>query len=390
MSTPNRTPLRISYTPWQKHKDRGDKTWYCRVRERGQSVFDVNLHTDNKAQAEAFVMLRQRELELFNAQILAGEPADPSKVLRKATSKIAQKGPSEAVSVREAVDAWEKQLRRSGKRETTISTYMRALRNCLDYSLPLSAINERILNDGLRKHDGLKSATRKSYSVTVREWTKFICKEYGLNRDLVDCFTFVKVQTAEKGFWTMNEMRRLIECIECRSESTTKCYQAWCWLMASTGARQGEASMVEWSDLRDGAITYRAETTKNNKSRTVPLTIGVLSLINNLPRVGKKIFAYLAPTQSGRYSVVQKAIKKAGIPSGSLHTFRHSASMYLYSKISDIKLVSQILGHSAQTALTYYQKTREVDKVSDAVQQAYSDEHDLPSLMDWFVEHDML
>lgn len=382
--------MKIGYSLYQKHKKRGDMTWYCRVREKGQPTFDVNLHTDSKAQAEAFVLLRKREVELYNAQVLAGESADASKLLRKNTHLISQKGSSTAVSVRTATDAWESHLRRSGRRETTISTYMRAMRNCLDMSLPISALTERYLNESLRKHDNLKSASRKSYCVTVREFVKFCCREYGLNRDLIDCFTFVRVQQVEKGYWTMNEMRRIIDCIQCKDDKATQSYKAWCWLMATTGARQGEAAAVEWSDLRDGTITYRAETTKSNQSRTVPLTIGVLDLINKLPRVSKRIFAHIGSTQATRYAVVAKAVKAANAPQGGLHTFRHSASMYLYSKINDIKLTSQILGHSAQTALTYYQKTREVDKVSDAVHEAYSEERDLPSMMDWFVEHDLL
>ena len=113
-------------------------------------------------------------------------------------------------------------------------------------------------------------------------------------------------------------------------------------------------------------------------------------IINKLPRVSKRIFAYIGNQQASRFAVLSKAVEKAGVRLGGLHTFRHSASMYLYSKISDIKLVSQILGHSAQTALTYYQKTREVDKVSDAITEAYDGENNLPSLMDWFVENDLI
>ena len=390
MSTTNRTPLKVSYTAWQKHKSRGDQTWYCRVREAGQPTLDVCLHTTNKAQADAFVLLRKRELELFNAQLLVGENPDASKLLRRSTAKIAQKGTSEAVLIRDAVDAWSAHLSRSGKRTATISTYLRALRNCLDYSLPLTAVTEKYLNEALRKHDHLKSATRKSYCVTVREWVKFCVKEYGLNRDLIDSFTYIKVQTTEKGFWTMNEMRRIIDNVQCRDEASTQCYKAYFWLMATTGARQGEAAALEWSDLRDGAVTFRAETTKNNQTRTCPLALGVLDLINKLPRVSKKIFAYIGRQQASRYGVLAKAVKKAGVAPGGLHCFRHSASMYLYSKLNDIKLTAQYLGHGAQTAILFYQKTREVEKVSDAITEAYSDERDLPSLMDWFVENDLI
>lgn len=361
-------------------------SYYARVKEGGKTR-DIPLHTDSKDVAEAWVRLRRAEVQRYNDYVLAGE-VPPSDLLGKLS--IAPKVASESVLVRDAVDAWSAHLSRSGKRPATISTYMRAMRNCIDATLPLSALTEKYLNEALRKHDHLKSSTRKSYCVTVREFVKFCCREYGLNRDLIDCFTFIKVQTEEKGFWSMNEMRRIIDKVQCKDEETTKCYKAYFWLMATTGARQGEAAALEWSDLRDGAVTFRAETTKSGQTRTCPLTLGVLDLITKLPMVSKKIFEHIGRQQASRYAVLAKAEEKAGVRPGGLHTFRHSASMYLYSKINDIKLVSQILGHSPSTALRYYQATREVEKVSDAITEAYEGENDLPSLMDWFVERDLI
>lgn len=390
MGTTNGTTLKIGYSIWQKHKKRGDLTWYCRVRERGTAPMDVCLHTDSKAQAEAFLMLRKNELMIYNAKVLSGEDADLSNLLRRSTAKIVQKGPVQPVSIREAMDAWELHLRRTGRRETTISTYMRALRNILDGSLPVTAVTDKFLRDTLTKKDGCKSATRKMYSVTLRELVKFLVKEYGLNRDLVDSFEFVKVQQEEKGYWSMNEIRRMVDCIKCRDEVTTNMYKAWVWLQAVCGCRQGEASKIEWSDLQGRNLTLKAQNTKSGKTRTVPIPISVSELIYHLPRVNNYVFPYLGRTQSVRYAVIAKAVKKAGIPHGGLHTLRHSASMYLYSKIQDIKLVSQILGHSETTALKYYQKTREAENVVDAVDEAYSYNQDIPSTLDWMIEHDLI
>ena len=361
-------------------------SYYARVKIDGKTK-DIPLHTDSKDVADAWIRLRRAEIQRYNDYIVAGEQPPPGLLDRLI---IAQKGTSEAVLVRTAVDAWSAHLSRSGKRQATISTYLRAMRNCIDYSLPLTALTEKYLTEALRKHDGLKSATRKAYCVTVREFVKFCCREYGLNRDLIDCFTFIKVQAEEKGFWTMNEMRRIIDNVQCKYEASTQCYKAYFWLMATTGARQGEAAALEWSDLRDGAVTFRAETTKSGQTRTCPLTLGVLDLLNRLPKVSKRIFADIGRQQASRYAVLAKAVEKAGVRPGGLHTFRHSASMYLYSKITDIKLVSQILGHSPSTALRYYQATREVEKVSDAITEAYDGEQNLPSLMDWFVENDLI
>ena len=87
--------LKISYTVWAKHGD----NLYCRVRQRGEKPLDVNLHTKDRAQADAFVRLRQKELELYNSYILAGEPVPEDvarKLLRRGTPEIQQKGPSKS------------------------------------------------------------------------------------------------------------------------------------------------------------------------------------------------------------------------------------------------------------------------------------------------------
>ena len=379
--------LHISYSVYRKNAKRGSVNYYCRVRENQKTV-DINLHTTDKAKADAYVRLRRSEVQRYNDYVVAGEkvPPDLEDLIVRPIRNCTERGLGAVLTVRGSVDSFDAHLRRTGHRTATVATYLRALRNCLDFDAPLSAVDERFLSDGLRKHDGLKSATRKSYCVACREWVKFCVKEYGMRRDLIDSFNFVKVQSVERGYWTMTEIRRLIDAIKCRDDATTRTYKAWCWLMATTGARQGEASLIEWSDLKEGNVTFRAETTKNGVSRTVPLTIGVLELINQLPKVNKKVFAYLGRTQASRYAVVVKAVKEAKVSMGSLHTFRHSASMYLYKRISDIKLVSQILGHSAQTALKYYQANREVEKVGDALSEAYSEERNLPSSMDSLIE----
>lgn len=376
--------IRITVCAYLKNAHKLKKpNYYARIKH-GDKVRDVPLHTSSKDVAEAWVRLRRSEIQKYNDYVLAGETPPPyllDKVLSE--PRMVRDVP---LLVRDAFDGWEAALRRTGHRPATIDCYTRAFRNCMDFAKPLSEVNEQYLNEALRKHDALKSNTRKHYTVTLREWVKFCVKEYGMRRELIDCFTFVKVQQEERGFWTMPQIRKMIDCIECKDKAVTDCYKAWCWLMATTGARQGESALLEWSDIRGRTITFRAETTKSNKSRTVPMPIGVAELIGKLPKESKMVFHYLGRTQASRYSVVARAVEKAGIPKGSLHTLRHSASMYLYSKIGDIKLVSQILGHSPAVALQYYSKTREVDSVSNAVDLAYEEENLLPSSMESLME----
>lgn len=384
-----RTPLKISYSSYLKNPKRPSAHYYARVRQGGK-VRDIDLHTQDKAMADAWVRLRRSELERYNEYVLVGEEVPDelvNKIVRVDDSfSSPEKALAPSVTVRTAADEWEKHLRRKGRSEGTIFTYMRALRNCLDMNMLVENITAEVLKDSLAKHDKLKAASRKSYCVSVREFTKFLVKEYGLDRDLIDSFEFVQVRQEEKSYWTMQQMRQVIDNIRCMDPDVERCYKAWCWLMATTGARQGESALIEWSDIRGRLLTIRAENTKTNKTRTVPLSLGVLDLINRLPRKSKYVFADLADSQPGRYEVIVRAVRRAKVPHGALHTFRHSASMYLYSKIPDIKLVAQILGHSATTSIIWYQRTREAQQVADVVNKIYDEEQNLPSIMDQYIE----
>lgn len=384
--------LKIGYTLWQKNKSRGDTTYWCRVRERGHSPLDVNLHTKNKAQAEAFIMLRKHELELYNAQILAGEQADDSKLLRRGASPVAQKGTSKPVStLRVCLDSWEADLRRRAFSERTIRTYTKSVEYVLkDLTLPVSTITQETVRRQMTEHDRLKSSTRRSYFVSYKEFLRYCVKHYGVLPETVDEIPKIHQIQTDKPYWTMEEIRRIIDSVSCKSKLVEDCYRAYFWFMATTGARQGEAGDLEWTDIVDGTVTFRASTTKGNKLRRVPLEWRILDMLSKLPRRGKKVFYDIAPSQPGRFAVLASAVKRSGVRLGGLHTFRHSASMFLYAHTNDIKATAELLGHSAAVALQYYQSSRTPDQLRDIVSKAFEDSNQLPSPMDRLIEADLI
>ena len=80
----------------------------------------------------------------------------------------------------------------------------------------------------------------------------------------------------------------------------------------------------------------------------------------------EKMFPLVSPSQSRRYRVLRRALDELGLE-GGLHTFRHSVSMLLFKRCGDIKSVCQVLGHSPQVGLKYYQHTRSVEEVREKV-----------------------
>lgn len=381
--------LKISYTIWNKHGD----NLYCRVRQAGQKPLDVNLHTKDKAQAEAFVKLRQRELELYNSYILAGEPVPEDvarKLLRRGTPAIAQKGPSKAsVSLRVCLDSWEADMRRRGLREQSISSYMRAMAVTVPKDALLSDVDSKHVVEWLATHDHCKSATRRLYSVALREFVRYLSRDNKeLTSLLVDWPVMVRAQSAEKGFWTMSQMAKVISSIHCVKPEVEEAMKVYCWVMATIGSRQGETALLEWRDYKDGCLIFRSENTKCNKTRLCPLDRRVAEMLERLRKDAKSdlIFEDIPRTQPSRHQIVKYAVQKAKVPHGSLHTFRHSASMYLYAHCHDLKAVSQLLGHSEQTALKYYQASRQGEDLRELVDNAYKSEILLPDAFDDLVK----
>lgn len=380
--------LKISYTTYIKNPSRPSARYYARVREHGK-VRDIDLGTKVKAVAEAWVALRRDELKRYNAYILCGEevPEDLSNKLVR-VSTIAQKGTSKAIlNLTKAIDEFELDCRRRGLRERTVMAYVRNLRQLIPSEATLADFTRDNVLKWLAAYDHLKSNTRKFYSVSLRELAKFLIARYDLDPRILTNWVMTKVETAERGYWKMHEMYHIIEAIECRDKVMEAQFKVYCWLLASCGMRQGEAALIRWGDVKDdGSIVLRAENTKSRKTRVVPLDRRVYEMLLRMPREGDLVFSAIPNSQAGRFSVLSKAIAKSHMPKGGLHTFRHSASMYLYAHCQDLKAVSQLLGHSPETAMKYYQASRQADELRAMVDSAYAEENMIPNAMDELIK----
>lgn len=383
--------LKISYCVYKKNAKRANAHYYCRVRQNGKTS-DIDLKTDNRAVASAWVELRRSEVQRYNQYVLCGErvPTDLERCIVRVGSAPAST--SKAVNILiDALPEWEKDLRRLGRREKTIATYSRALSVICPETALVADISEDSTKLWLSKFDGLKSTSRKNYSVILREFVKFCVKRYGTDREIVDRWDYVKVQHTDKPHWTMQQMYNIINAVTCKDKVAEQVYKAYFWVMATCGSRQSETYDLLWTDFNftgpmTATLTFRAENTKNNTTRIVPLDWRIARLLDLLPREGSRIFQGLAKSQAGRYGVLRRAIRDSKMPSGNLHTFRHSASWNLYKTTHDLKATAQLLGHSPQTALYYYQASREEEQLRELVDKAYADELSIPSPIDELVK----
>lgn len=386
--------LKVSYSCYVKNKNRPSAHYYARIREHGK-VKDIDLNTKERSIAEAWVRLRRSELERFNEYLLCGEepPVElANKIVRASTPTIAQKGTSKAVlTLTNAIDGFELDCRRRGLRERTVMAYVRNLRQIVPTDATIADFTRDNVLKWLAAYDHLKSATRKFYSVSLRELAKFMIARYDLDPRILTNWVMTKVETAERGYWKMNEIYQIIEAVECRDKVMEAQFKVYCWLLASCGMRQGEAALIRWGDVKDdGSIVLRAENTKSRKTRVVPLDRRVYEMLFRMPREGDLVFSAIPNSQAGRFSVLSKAISKSHMPKGGLHTFRHSASMYLYAHCQDLKAVSQLLGHSPETAMKYYQASRQADELRAMVDSAYAEENMIPNAMDELIKNGLV
>ena len=145
-------------------------------------------------------------------------------------------------------------------------------------------------------------------------------------------------------------------------------------LMIETGLRPGEMLALNWEDvflerkriyvhqtmvnLANKKQSYVQEGAKSETSnRYVPLSPRAIQILGDL-KVNKK-HDYLFANQDGtrlsyeslRYQC-QVACREAGVPYYGLHVFRHTFATNQFYKGTNVKILSQILGHS-ETSVTF-------------------------------------
>jgi integrase len=164
--------------------------------------------------------------------------------------------------------------------------------------------------------------------------------------------------------------------------------------MLNTGLRIGEATALRWGDYNEDDKTLRIDSSmiknkdengKNilerqesvktkNSERILKL---IMNAINALPT--DKKHNYIFCTKDGNpihprvaRDMLDRMLKKADIPQKSTHVFRHTFASRLFAKGIDVRIVSELLGHSsvATTYNTYIslikqQKAKAMEAIED-------------------------
>lgn len=343
---------KISYTIVKKNKY-PNAPWYVRMRETGEKPVDVNLETTDRKVAET---------ELMRVKVAASEgslsPLDALSVRRKGLSEpVSRPGGT--------LDTWEVWMRLEGLRESSITKYVRAVRMLLN-GISLSDLSPDSVRNIVAHTVNLKPNTRRGYIDSLRQLFVFLKRQ-----DLVDALPRIRTEIVDRPIWSREDMEEIIMCVSTKNPLRTLEYQEYFGIMSRIGSRQGETYALRWKDLdpATGVIHFRAETTKARKERWAPLPTELWARIEvRRGRPDEKIFPNIGRDQATRYEVLAYAVRKAGVPKGGLHTFRHSCACIYYKACKDIKAVADLLGHSPQISLQYYQNSRSVNEMRKLVE----------------------
>lgn len=333
------------YSIFQKHKRRGNMTWYGRISENG--LFHViSLGTKKKADAIAW-------LDLMNAQkfLPEGFASDkPDAHLVELKNKFV-----DSIEVANSAS------------DATVRAYQ--LR--LSYFLEWATSRGKKLVSQVSDKDAVEFSTviaTKYAPKTASEILKLTKAMFSFSQRIYKTignpFEYVrrpKLKRTAKGFWTPEEINAILA-----SAPSTSFRKFWA-LMAFAGLRFFEARDLRWKDVADGKITLIG---KGDKLATVPVSERLKNELGESGNPDETIVpAGTFANNTTSIRTLRVAVIKAGLdPDGANnHKFRHSFASNLIRSGVNIKAVQQLMRHeSIDITLNTYSHLMQ-DDLKDAI-----------------------
>ncbi len=120
-------------------------------------------------------------------------------------------------------------------------------------------------------------------------------------------------------------------------------------MLILTGARKREVLDAKWSDFDYERRQWRIPVTKLGRPRHVPLSDGVITLLNSVPRSDSE-WVFANPDTLRPYSNIfaawDTARKKVGLRDVRIHDLRHSFASFLVNSGRTLYEVQHLLGHT--------------------------------------------
>ena len=148
-------------------------------------------------------------------------------------------------------------------------------------------------------------------------------------------------------YLTQDEAQRLYESVR---QSDNLMLQYIVPMLILTGARKREVLDSKWEDFDVVRRQWRIPVTKTGKPRHVPLSDGVLQLLESLPRYADCPWAFPNPNTMkpfvSFFSAWDTARNRAELADVRIHDLRHSFASFLVNAGRSLYEVQKILGHT--------------------------------------------
>ena len=164
--------------------------------------------------------------------------------------------------------------------------------------------------------------------------------------------------------------------------------------MLHTGIREGEATALTWPDYDEYNKTIQISKTmvmkKNNTGKRIYVAQKTTKTRNSerILKMNKEAIEAISKKRTGQYifstsngtplrprnvqNTLDSILNKAGIPHKSTHVFRHSYASMLFENGVDVKVVSELLGHT-DVSTTYNTYITLIKKQKAKAMEAFED-----------------
>lgn len=157
----------------------------------------------------------------------------------------------------------------------------------------------------------------------------------------------LKVDNKRERFLSEYEVRRLYDAVLTSDNPMLKYIVP---MLLLTGARKREVLDARWEDFDIDNRLWRIPFTKSGRPRTVPMSDGVISLLDTVPRIAGSRNVFPNPDTGKPFISIHYAWdtvrKRAGMQDVRMHDLRHSFASFLINSGRSLYEVQHLLGHT--------------------------------------------
>jgi integrase len=169
----------------------------------------------------------------------------------------------------------------------------------------------------------------------------------GITKNPTAGISLLEENNKKERFLSAIEVNALVSALKA---SDNKMLQYIIPMLILTGARKGEVLKAKWEDFNFEQRVWRIPLSKSGKARHVPMSDGVLSLLDSVPRYEGCSYVFANPKTLLPYisffCAWDTLRKSVGLGDVRVHDLRHSFASFLVNSGRSLYEVQRILGHT--------------------------------------------